>query len=86
MGWLDLLWIGLGALAAGVIAYTIYSVIKLKDLRAKMLEKDVHRALIASVNKGAKTVTLDALDRKMRIEVKGTGIDSEVVEGDIITA
>jgi hypothetical protein len=37
MGWLDLLWIGLGTLTAGVIAYTIYSVIKLKDLRAKML-------------------------------------------------
>jgi hypothetical protein len=51
-----------------------------------MLEKNVHSALIASLNKGAKTVTLDALDRKMKIEVKGTGIDSEVVEGDIITA
>ena len=86
MGWLDLLWIGLGTLTAGVIAYTIYSVIKLKDLRATMLEKNVHSALIASLNKGAKTVTLDALDRKMKIEVKGTGIDSEVVEGDIITA
>ena len=86
MGWLDLLWIGLGTLTAGVIAYTIDAGIKLKVLRAKMLEKDIHRALIASVNNGAKTVTLDALDRKMRIEVKGTGIDSEVVEGDIITA
>lgn len=83
--WLRLLGLAAAALiAAAVVTVVVDGIITKRELREKMREEGMKRAVIDMIDNSNNTIKLKDLDSDKVMEVKGDGISDEISQGDCI--